>query len=199
MADLPTIDRLAQLQQFIATLASVERMTHLTDTGRPENDVEHSYGLALTCWYLAPKIAPELSLEKIFAYALAHDSVEVYAGDTFVFAEPAELASKPAREDAAIKSLEADWPDFTELTDYAAGYKAKHDDEAKFVYAVDKILPVLMINLGEKAAFWSRHKITLLMEQEQKQTILVSPIVAPYYQKLLDWMSNPDYFYRHAD
>ena len=195
MENYPSMDRLAQLQQFVADLARVERVPHLADLGRPENDVEHSYGLALTCWFLAPKIAPHLNLEKIFSYALAHDTVEIQAGDTFIFADAAELATKSAREDAAIASMKKDWPDFSALTDFAEGYKAKRDEEAKFVYAVDKILPVLMVNLGEKSAFWTAHKITLEMEREQKQTILQSDIVAPYYQQLLDWMASPDYFY----
>lgn len=195
MKKYPSIDRIAELQQFIADLARVERVPQLADLGRPENDVEHSYGLALTCWYLAPKIAPELSLEKIFSYALSHDTVEIHAGDTFIFADPCELATKSDREDAAIAQIQQDWPDFPELSDYAEGYKNKRDEEAKFVYAVDKILPVLMVNLGEKSEFWNRHKITLAMEIEQKQTILKSDIVAPYYQKLIDWLGEPNYFY----
>ena len=190
----PSINRLAELQKFIADFARVERMTHLADLGRPENDVEHSYGLALTCWFLAPKIAPELNLEKIFAYALAHDTVEVHAGDTFVFGDPSELAGKSDREDAALEILSQDWHDFPEMTDYAAGYKAKRDEEARFVYAVDKILPVLMVELGEKTEFWERHRIGLQMEVENKKTILASPYVAPYYQKLVKWTSRPGFF-----
>lgn len=196
MSDHPSIDRIAELQQFIADFAKIQRVPHLANNGRPENDVEHSYGLALTCWYLAPKIAPELSLEKIFAYALAHDTVELHAGDTFIFASAEELASKSNREDKALTQLKKDWSDFPEMIDYAAGYKDKRDEEAKFVYAVDKILPVLMVNLGEKSAFWERHKITLQMEADQKVTILKSSYVAPYYQKLLDWLADPNYLYR---
>lgn len=192
----PSIQRLAELQQFIADFARVERVPHLADTGRRENDVEHSYGLVLTCWFLAPKIAPELNLEKIFKYALAHDTVEIHAGDTFVFADQAELDSKQAREEAAIVQLRHDWPDFTEMIDAAEGYMQKIDEEARFVKAVDKILPVLMVNLGEKADYWNRHKITLEMEKLNKLSIRVSDIVAPYYEKLIDWISDPDYFYQ---
>lgn len=172
-------------------------MPHLADSGRPENDLEHSYGLALTCWFLAPKIAPDLNLGKILQYALAHDTVEKYAGDTFVFGDPKALASKSDREDAATASLAADWADFPELADFAHGYKDRRDEEAKFVSAVDKILPVIMINLSEKAAFWERYKITREMQmKEKKSKIFASPYVAPYYDKLVAWMSDPDYFYK---
>lgn len=194
MRNFPRLERIAELQQFIADLARIERVPHLADLGRPENDVEHSYGLALTCWFLAPKIAPQLDLAKIFSYALAHDTVEIHAGDTFVFADTAELDSKAAREDAALVTMAEAWTDFPELIDYAEGYKDKRDEEAKFVYAVDKILPVLMVDLGERGSFWQRHKITYEMERDQKQTILKSAIIGPYYQKLLDYMDVPGFF-----
>jgi len=194
-ADYPSLERIAQLQQFIADFSRIDRVPQLANTGRAENDVDHSYGLALTCWFLQPKIAPHLDLAKIFQYALAHDTVEVHAGDTFVFAHKDELASKSEREDNAIKQLQTEWPDFTAMTTAAKGYKDKIDEEATFVYAVDKILPVLMVNLGEKADFWHRHKITLQMEIDNKVTIKKSAIVAPYYQKLIDWLKEPDYMY----
>lgn len=186
----PTVERLAELQQFVADFSQVTRVPMLANTGRLENDVDHSYGLALTCWYLAPKIAPELNLEKIFKYALSHDIVEIHAGDTFVFAETAVLASKSAKEDAAIRQLYKDWPDFTDMIDSAKGYKDKTDEEAKFVKAVDKILPLIVIELGESSDFWNRHKITLEMEQKNKVTIRVSDHVAPYYERVISWLES---------
>ena len=173
---------------MLADFSKVERVPLFIDTGRLENDVDHSYGLAMTCWYLAPKIAPELSMAKIFKYALAHDIVELHAGDTFVFASKAHVASKSAREDAALEQLYQDWPDFTDMTDHAKGYKDKVDEEAKFVKAVDKILPLLVIELGENSEFWNRHKITIEMERKNKVTIKVSDHIAPYYEKVLNWL-----------
>ncbi|MEO6761412.1 MAG: HD domain-containing protein [Candidatus Saccharimonadales bacterium] len=183
----------------MADFAKVERVPQLADTGRPENDVEHSYGLALTCWFLAPKIAPELDLAEILKYALAHDTVEIQAGDTFVFGSAEAIASKSGREDAALIQLKQDWPDFPEMVEAAKGYKSKVNEEARFVKAVDKILPVLMVNLGDKSAFWERHKITLQMEIENKVTMKVSDTVAPYYDKLVAWMSDNDYFYKPTE
>jgi putative hydrolase of HD superfamily len=193
--DYPSIERIAELQQLIADFSRVQRVPQLADTGRAENDVEHSFGLALTCWFLAPKIAPKLNLQKILCYALAHDTVEIHAGDTFVFGPQEHIDSKSAREDAAIKQLRADWPDFPEMVDAAKGYKDKVDEEAKFVKAVDKLLPILMVNLGEKADFWNRHKVTLQMEIENKKSLKVSDHFAPYYDQLVKWMQENDYFY----
>jgi len=191
----PSIERIAELQQFVADFSRINRAPELIDTNRLENDIDHSYGLALTCWYLAPKIAPQLSLEKMFKYALAHDVVEIHAGDTFVFAPADEQASKAEREAAALVQLYADWPDFEDMVDSAKGYMDKVDEEAKFVKAVDKILPLIVIELGEGAGFWNRHKITLDMERQNKVTIKVSDIVAPYYEQILDWLEGRGHMY----
>lgn len=192
----PSLDRLAELQQLVADFARILRVPQLADTGRPENDVEHTFSLALTCWFLASKIAPELSQEKILKYALAHDIVEVHAGDTYAFSEQTLLDSKSAREDAAIDMLAKDWADFSAMAEYAKGYKDKRDDEAKFVYAVDKLLPDLMIHLGEREAFWHRHKITEEMQANKKLQIRASNHMAPYYEKLMEWTRQNDYFYK---
>jgi putative hydrolase of HD superfamily len=191
MADYPSIERLAQLQQMIADFSEVKRMPHMADKGRPENDVEHSFGLAITCWFLQPKIAPELELSRILRYALAHDIVEIHAGDTFAFGkDKAYIASKETRERDAIKKLRSDLQDFTELVDFAERYMDKVDEEAKFVKAVDKILPLIMIDLGEGRAHWRRHKINTTKLRKNKEPIFVSDIVAPYYEMLFEWLDK---------
>lgn len=194
--DYPSMKRLADLQQLIGDFAKVARMPELADHGRPENDVEHSFGLALTCWYLAPKIAPDLDLLKILQYSLAHDIVEIHAGDTFVF-DTKKIASKESREREAITKIRSDWSDFPDLADYAEGYMNKQDDEARFVKAVDKLLPVIMIELNkEPGVFWNKHKITLAMEQENKVSIRVSEAMSPYYEKLLEWLEQRNHLYK---
>lgn len=197
MTDYPSMDRLAELQQLIADFAKIKRMPHLADNGVPENDVEHSFGLALTCWFLQPKIAADLDLSKILQYALAHDIVELHAGDTFVF-DTERAASKDALEREAARRIRKDWPDFPALIDYAEGYMDKIDEEAKFVKAVDKLLPVIMVELGEKNAFWKRHQITLDMERDNKVTIHVSDNVSPYYEKLIEWLDDRGNMYEAA-
>lgn len=186
----PSIDRLAELQQLIADFAKIERVPPLADNGRLENDVDHSFGLAITCWYLQPKIAPELDLLKILQHALAHDIVELHAGDTYAFDEAA-LADKDARERRALAQLKSDWPDFPELSAHAEDYMDRADEESKFVKAVDKILPVLMIELGlSHRNTWAERQVTLEMERENKVTIHVSKYMKPYYELLIDWLDE---------
>lgn len=186
----PSIDRLAELQQLVADFAKIERVPLLADNGRLENDVDHSFGLAMTCWYLQPKIAPELDLLKILQHALSHDIVELHAGDTYVFDEAA-LADKDIRERQALAQLKNDWSDFPELTAHAEDYMDKVDEESKFVKAVDKILPVLMIELGiEQKDTWQERGVTLEMERENKVTIHVSKYLSPYYELLITWLDE---------
>lgn len=189
MSDYPSMDRLAELQQTIADFAKVKRKVPLADANDAENDVEHSYGLAVTCWYLHDKIAPELNLGKILQYALAHDIVELHAGDTYPWDKEA-VATKYDREKAAMRKIENDWPDFQYLVDSAEAYADKIDEEAKFAYAVDKLLPVIMIELADAPTIWKRKHLTLAMEKENKVTILKSDIITPYYDMLIDWLDK---------
>jgi putative hydrolase of HD superfamily len=191
MNDYPSMDRLAELQQMIADFAKVTRAVPLANTNDAENDVEHSYGLAMTCWFLHDKLAPELDLGKILRYSLAHDIVELHAGDTYPWDEAA-VATKYEREKAALRQIEKDWQDFKAIVEFAEGYADKVDEEAKFVYAVDKLLPVMMIELADAKKIWNEKKLTLAMERANKTTIQKSEILAPYYEKLLVWLDERD-------
>jgi len=183
------MDRLAELQQLIADFAKVKRAVPLADTNDAENDVEHSYGLAMTCWYLHDKIAQNLDLGKILRYALAHDIVEIHAGDTYPW-DKAAVATKYEREKAAMRQIEQDWHDFPMIVEFAEGYADKIDEEAKFAYAVDKLLPIIMIELADAKRIWKKKQLTLQMEKENKVTILKSSIAAPYYEKLIAWLDE---------
>ena len=54
-----------------------------------------------------------------------------------------------------------------------------------------------MINLGEKDAFWNRHKISYNDQaKEKRDKVRTSKYVSPYYALLMEWISNPDYMYK---
>ena len=195
MDKVPPVKRIAELQNVIAEFAQVERVLRMPGTKRLENDVEHSYGLALTCWYLVPKIAPHLNMQKILQYALAHDIVELHSGDTYIFDEE-RVSTKLERETEALELLRKGWPDFPELTDSAEKYMGKHDPEARFVYTIDKMLPPILINLDEKSDFWHRYKVTRKMhEAEKRDKMQYSPEAKIYCELLIEWLAQPDYFY----
>lgn len=69
-----------------------------------ENDTEHSYQLAMVAWFLIEQDKLKLNKEKCFMYALSHDLVEIYAGDTFAFDKKHNL-SKQKREKGALTKI----------------------------------------------------------------------------------------------
>jgi len=132
-------------------LRKVERMCHYTNTDRLENDMEHGYQLTLLCRLVMDYLKLPLDKNKVLKYALAHDIIEVYAGDTNPF-DPSAVMDKEKRELASLKQLKTQFPG-TDMRDYIDQYHQKSDDEAKFVYALDKFIPEYNIHLTDGKTF----------------------------------------------
>lgn len=179
---------LSKLQSFIKLITDfgkVQRVIYFPGTDRQENDQEHSYSLAMTAWYLAESNKLPLDIEKVLKYALVHDLVEVFAGDTYIYGDAAHLASKVEREEKAAKQLLAEHPEFQELHDCIAAYMRHAEPESKFVYALDKILPVLLI-YADGGRTWKEENITLEMLISHKaDKVAVSPEIETYFNELI--------------
>lgn len=190
------INRLIELQQLLNQFQTVEREVAIPGNDRGENDIEHSYGLAMIAWYLAPHF-PDLNADKLIRLSLAHDMVEVHAGDTPAFSEQAHIDAKPEREEAALKQLKKDWADFPQMLEAIDEYKHKSSDEARFIYALDKILPALLVYL-KQGKEWHASKVTIEKFQIEKERKIPpdSPIF-PLYQALLELVkTHPEYFHK---
>lgn len=165
----------------------IERDIPLFDGSKPENDLEHSYQLAMLSWYILSIEPNNLNIEKVFKYALIHDLSEVYAGDTPLYMSSNKyLKNKKYREQKAILRIIKEFPNFTDLHIMIKKYEEKSDDESKFIFAVDKLLPVMSIYLDEGHA-WKTHKIQLesiIAKNEEK--VSISPIAKKYF----DFMIN---------
>lgn len=192
----PNIHRLLELQKLLEAFSRIERVTHRQHTQGfvPENDTEHSYNLAITAWFLAQHF-PELDSNLLIRLALVHDLVEIHAGDTYVYADAAILASKHEREAAALKQLQADWSDFPELLEAIVSYEERSSNEAKFVYALDKIMPIMQIYNSEGYT-WKKEKITPgQLHAIKREKVALSPQIKPYYDQLYELLiSNPQLF-----
>jgi putative hydrolases of HD superfamily len=180
------IGRLAAFSRLITDLAKVERRVPIPGTARLENDVEHSYHLTFIAWYLIASEKLNLDVPLVLKYALAHDLVEVHAGDTYIYSDDSEhLASKHEREAAAARKLAEDFPEFGELHALIREYEERKTPEARFVYALDKVVPLLIIRDGNGQA-WRDNKVTLEMLIDHKaEKVAVSPEVAPYFDELI--------------
>lgn len=192
----PSTNRLIELQEMLLKFQAIERFTHNPqDTTKRENDVEHSYHLAMAAWLLAPHF--NLDAGKSIQIAMAHDLVEVYSGDTFVYGADNELGTKHDREHQALEQLKQEWPDFTEMVACIEEYKTKSSEEAKFVYALDKVMPIIL-DLLSKGIIWRDHKVTIdqFIAEKERKIPKSSPVYA-YYQDLLEMLrQTPEYFYQ---
>lgn len=143
--------RLLDLQSVIIQLINIERYIALPEDSPHdyENDAEHSYSLAMLTWYLSSYF-PELNKDVMIRYALAHDWVEVHAGDVMAIGRTQkQQAEKDAKEKKAIQTLKSEWPDFSDMTDVVEAYFYQTDDEAVFVRTLDKLMGVIVNTLSE--------------------------------------------------
>lgn len=179
------INRLIELQQLLAAFNTVERKVHRQHLDKYvyENDTEHSYNLAMTAWYLSQWF-PELDKNLLIQYSLVHDLVEVHAGDTYIYGSMSELGSKESREAAAFKKLKTDWKDFKDMLESIAAYESKASPEARFVYALDKVMPIMQIYIHDGHS-WKEQGVTLNMLHDNKfSKVSISPEILPYYNQL---------------
>lgn len=192
----PSIHRLAELHELLLQFQAVERHVCYADKNieRAENDAEHSYSLTITAWFLSRHF-PELDQNTVISISLAHDLVEVHAGDTSVFADNKTLAGKAERESQALSQLADEWADFPELIEAMRTYKQRESEEAKFVYALDKLMPVIL-NYVHKGYSWRKHGITLAqLHDTKKEKLKAHPAIHDYYLRLYKLLrQNPHFF-----
>ncbi len=177
------IEQLIAYCRLLTQFQQVERQMLVPSGERNENDVEHSYLLAMTGWYIATTAKLDLRHDLLIKYALVHDLVEVYAGDTY-FHDPIKTANKSTREEAALDALKQNYPDFKELHRLIRRYEQRADAESRFIYALDKLLPVITIYL-DGGRSWHRDKISLEVLQSYKvEKVAASAIIADLWQQL---------------
>lgn len=194
-----SLQRVIDLQTLLLKFNRLERTLLLPATeGRPdrnETDTEHSYSLAMAAWYLA-KDLPHLDTDKCLRYALVHDLPEIDAGDTFAYDKSQTAhSSKADREQEAIACLKEHWPDFAEMTASIEGYEARKDPESRFVYALDKLMPMVVNHLSGGKNY-RKHRVTLNDVKEFKaKKVAVSPEIQTLYHDMLAiFEMHPEYF-----
>lgn len=139
---------------------NIVRDVHVGHDDRYENDMEHSYQLAMFVWYLTSTNSLSYDVNKLIRYALIHDLVETYAGDTPALTSSAEkIQSKEAREDQAFAQILEEIPEFGELREVWENYKQKVDQESRLVYVLDKVMPILN-ELQYDSHYYSKNEIT---------------------------------------
>jgi putative hydrolases of HD superfamily len=180
------LEKLLGFARILNELQRVERVIRVKDQDRWENDMEHSYSLAMLAWYIIDVEKLPLDREKVFCYALAHDLVEVYAGDTYLFSKDQTLLnSKVDRERLAAERLVQEFPEVPEMHAAIHGYVAKEDPESRFVYALDKIEPLIKLYL-DGGRTWKEKNVTLeMLYESKKDKVALSPEIKEYFDEFM--------------
>lgn len=182
-----TLEALSLLHDF----QKVERMIFVPQMDRQENDVEHSYLLAMIAWQMAEVLAPELDRAKVIRYALVHDLVEVYAGDVPFYQVQSDAAlNKKVREHAALERICDEKILSGEIFSSLHAYEARSDEESQFVYALDKVIPIMTIYL-DGGRTWRQHGITFAqLVQLKREKVKDSPHISAFFEELVELLRS---------
>lgn len=189
---------LEQLEKFAGLMHAVDRVKRVArrpDEQERTNTAEHTFELVMMCWYIASTQNLDLDQAKIIKYALAHDVIEAYAGDTHVYDEEAKK-SKVEREAKALVQLEEEFPEFTEFLETIHEYEERAAPEARFVYAVDKLVDPLNFSMEKTQSVWKEYDVSWdAFVDHKKDKIYQSPEVVPFWNLLLEKLQNKREFF----
>ena len=140
-------------------IKKITRQTYLSDGSRKENDAEHSWHLALMAVLLKEYSNEEVDLSKVIPMVLAHDLVEIDAGDTYAY-DQAGLATQRARETKAADRIFGMLPEDqgTKFRNLWEEFEAYETAEAKYAHLLDNFQP-LMLNDASDGKSWTEHGV----------------------------------------
>lgn len=191
------INSILDFIKLLNTFRTVKTVRLTVGEGESENDAEHSYQLTMLAWYIIS--ARNLTLDKdlVIKYALVHDLVEVYAGDAHFYSSNAEEKAKRDREKKSFERIQDEFPGLDDVYELIHKYEERIDIESRFVYALDKLLPVMNIYL-DGGRDWRYHKITLDdLVRCKTPKIAVSSEIEPYFKEFLVILEeNRDMFHK---
>lgn len=148
---ITNLEKKLKFIELVDEMKNIERAIFLRNW-KQETDAEHSYHLAMMVITFADDF-PELNIEKCLKLALIHDVVEIYAWDTVALDKEAEK-TKDEREKASLLRLEKEFGDILpEFIELLKEYECKASKEAKFVYSLDKVHPIMQVVM-EKWKTW---------------------------------------------
>ena len=173
-------DYLLEIGKLTVDFAAVERVPHYPP-GRPENDVEHSYHLAVSAVEIAADFHPELDTGLVAQFSLVHDLPEVHVGDVPTFdISDEDRAAKEAAEKVATDRLLKELP--PHLAQLLERYEEQVEPEARFVRFIDKLLPAVIHAAAPEAnreVFKQKYNMTTAQEIE-----LNEPVRTAHLQKM---------------
>lgn len=148
MTDIEALaDALIDLGQVALEFGAIDRTAvYQMDRRTPESDTDHTVMLCWCACALADLCFPALDLGLVAQFALIHDAPEIHAGDTPTLRiSDAGRAAKADREHAATRRIVGEFAGRLPWFPWAiCAYEAQIKPEARFVRALDKIMPKIV-------------------------------------------------------
>ena len=153
------IEKLFSFIVEIDKMKTIYRQTYILAEDRQETDAEHSWHMAIMVPLLSKYSNEPIDEGHTIKLCLAHDLVEIYAGDTYCYDAKAS-EDKEDREKASAEKLFSmlDEPLKTEIHSLWLEFEAGQTSEAKFAAAMDRVQP-LLLNLERNGRSWIRNGI----------------------------------------
>lgn len=190
------------IKELILPFYGIERDMRVpssdSDIWRKENDAEHSWSVGVLACSLAPQIDSNLDIGLVSQFALVHDLVEVYAGDTSVFADKDSLATKQENERRALEQIVERFGRFPWLIGTVDAYERQDSPEALYIRAIDKYI-ALCIRFMDEGAYYRERGITKETFDERhdlhRKKAHGHPGAAEYYEMIREeFDQHPEYF-----
>ena len=182
-----------RLRQQINFVMEIDKLKHIyrqnlvADGSRRENDVEHSWHLAVMALLLQEYTVEPVDITKVMKMVLLHDLVEIDAGDTFCYDAQAGL-DKREREEAAADRLYGLLPpdQEEELRALWEEFEARETPEAKFAACLDRLQPLLN-NYHTNGGTWRIHDVSNTQVRKRMEPVgESSPTLAAYMEALVE-------------
>ena len=186
MTDKRRLDGILEFILEAERLKAVGRQNILA-SGRPENSAEHSWSLALMLIAFENDLPQGLDFTHMLKMAVAHDLVEVYAGDTHLYDDAANEGVREREENAAKKLFSLLPPEKgQEFMDLHHEFESQETQESQFVRSFDMLHGTFQ-NLSSKGKGWKRSGITPEMIRSKKEKKMAhSPLTMEIFRRIMD-------------
>ena len=184
------MERLEKQLSFLMEIdrqKEVIRQTYLSDGSRKETDAEHAWHLAMMCMVLSEYANEPIDVPRTIMMLLAHDLVEIDAGDTYAYYTEGN-ATKRQREEKAAERIYGMLPEEqgNTLRMLWEEFEAMETPEAKFANTMDKIQPVLLTDQA-KGKSWREHQVRMSQIMERNaRTHEGSEVLWDYIRNVLE-------------
>jgi putative hydrolase of HD superfamily len=141
--------QMIELGRLVLKFGEVNRATFHPDGTTPETDTTHTVMLGLVAYSMMPS-QPNLEPTLVLLYALVHDLVEAYAGDTnTAFISTEDRARKAEAEREAFSKLSEEYIEIAPWLVLAIqNYEIQISPEARFIRYLDKAMPKITHTLN---------------------------------------------------